>query len=172
MALSRTNTTNSMNHFFARQDPGTRSPTFQPYCLFQIAAHSFYSILTGHCVTCSGTSPTQASNRGEGRLEGRPTGKSEVGLPMQHCKFRGLTEEFVLAMQSCAWARLRGAVVELGESSLDLVTDCPKNSENFFLTPSSSRWVCKANVQTVFHPTSEHGTILVCVITDCDHIVE
>ena len=42
---------------------------------------------------------------------------------MQHCKFRGLTEEFVLAMQSCAWARLRGAVVELGESSLDLVTD-------------------------------------------------
>jgi hypothetical protein len=75
-------------------------------------------------------------------------------------------------MQSCAWARLHSPVVELGESSFDLVTDCSKNGENLFLTPDRSRRVCKTNVQAVFHPTGEDRAILVCVITDCDHIVE
>ena len=74
--------------------------------------------------------------------------------------------------QSRLWATLHVPVVELDESSFNLVTDCSENGENFCLTPGSSRRVGKSNVQPAFHLAREDGAILIRVIANGDDVVK
>ena len=81
-------------------------------------------------------------------------------------------KKLILVTQSCVWATLHVPVVELDESSFDLVTDCSKNTENLCLTPGSSRRVGESNVQPAFHLAGEDGAILICVIANGDDVVK
>jgi len=84
-----------------------------------------------------------------------------------------LTEELLpMMMQSCVWATLHVPVVELDESSFNLVTDCSENGENFCLTPDNSRRVGKSNVQPAIHLARENWAILIRVIANGDDVVK
>jgi hypothetical protein len=79
----------------------------------------------------------------------------------------------MLVLQSFWCGTLHFSLVELNESSLDLVVrDCAKNRESLHLVPRGFRRIGKSNVQSALDLASEGGAILVRVIANSDDVVK